>query len=215
MTGVQTCALPISHPSDNKDLVLPGVLRYTIPTAIWTAIWALIIYTVVFNFADTGVFADYDPAAWDAKWDGKEMVDSLNQRIASAVMIMFLGITGAMQLLVVQPYTKMLSADVPPREDRDIRPVILTFLLVGVAILFYNIEFLLDLMYIPQLPLMTQFAVILLAVVWLISHHYIVTTKRLDFINNYVVRHYRNAFEKKRKKENELALSGKEEKWRM
>ena len=60
-----------------------------------------------------------------------------------------------------------------------------------------------------------QFAVILLAVVWLISHHYIVTTKRLDFINNYVDRHYRNAFEKKRKKENELALSGKEEKWRM
>lgn len=204
-----------AHPGDNKDLVLPGVLRYTIPTAIWTGICALAIYVLVFNFADTGVFGDYDPAAWDAKWDGKEIVGELNQRMASAIMIMFLGLTGAMQLLVVQPYTKILSTDKPPREDRDIKPVILTFLLVGVAVLFYNIDFLLDLMYIPQIPIMTQFAVLLIAVVWLVFHHYIVTTDRLDFINNYVEKHYRDAFEKKRQKENDMALSGKEEKWRM
>ena len=210
-----------AHPSDNKDLVLPGVLRYTIPTAIWTAICAIAIYMVVLNFADTGMFATYDTAAWAELWDEwfegekETQVRDLSQATASAVMILFLGLTGAMQIFVVQPYTKFLSVDNPSRENRDIRPVILGFLLIGGAILFYNIALLLQLMEIPQLPLNTQAAVFLIAVIWLVVHHYVVKTKRLDFINNSVDEHYRQAFGKRSQKENDRALSGKDEKWRM
>ena len=202
-----------AHPSDNKALVLPAVLRYTIPTAIWTGICAVAIYLIVFNFADTGFFADM-PADWYTDSKTGEW-GQFEHRLASAIMILFLGITGALQLLVVQPYIKQISVDKNREPDHDLKPVVLTVLLVFTAIVFYNIEFIRDLLEIPMIPFITQMGVLLMAFVWLVLHHYVVRTERLSFITDFVEKHYKNAFEKQRAKENERALSGKEEKWRM
>ncbi len=201
-----------AHPSANKDLVLPGVLRYTIPTAIWTSICAVSLYYAVLYFADSGYLWDY--AAMAVGWDADEFGD-LDHRLASAVMIMFLGITGALQLLVVQPYIKLFSVEKGREPDKDIRPVVLTILLVGGAILLYNIPFLLEVMEIPQLPISVQMGIVLLSLLWLTIHHYVVKTDRLDFINDFIEEHYRKVFNMRKKKETDLALSGKERKWQM
>lgn len=202
-----------AHPSDNKDLVLPGVLRYTIPTAIWTGICAVALYHIVLFFADTGVFCDYESMV--LTWDADANDGTLDQRLASAIMIMFLGITGALQLLVVQPYAKMFCVEKGREPDRDPKPVILCVLLVLGAITFYNIPLLRELMEIPELPIATQMGVLMLCFLWLVVHHFIVKTDRLDFINKFVDKHYRKAYYKRSTTENERAVSGKEEKWRM
>ena len=193
--------------SDNKELVLPGVLRYTIPTAILTSICAVIIYTVVYNL-DASIIEDmYEASSWN------DDMGELRQRLASAIMIMFLGITGAMQIWVVQPYTKWLSVDDPKRECRDPRPAILGLLLVCTAVLFYNIPFLTGLMDIPVITLRTQGIVLLIALAWMVVHHYFVSFKPLHVINDFVDDHYQKAFQKRREKENARALSGEDEKW--
>jgi hypothetical protein len=137
----------------------------------------------------------------------------VQQRLASAAMIMFLGITGALQLLVVQPYAKWLGVDTPRRECRDPKPVILCILLVVTAVAFYNITYLTDLMQIPHLTYETQAVIIIASFLWLIVHHYFVTLKPLNVINDFVERHYKATFEKRRQKENARALSGEDEKW--
>ncbi len=202
-----------AHPSDNKDLVLPGVLRYTIPTAIWTGICAVALYHIVLFFADTGVFCDYDSMV--LTWDADANDGPLDQRLASAIMILFLGITGALQLLVVQPFIKAFSVEKDRKLDKDIRPVILCILLVLGAIAFYNIPFLLDLMEVPQLPIGTQMGVVMLCFLWMVVHHFILRSDRLDPLTDFIEDHYKKAYNLKSKKENDRALSGKEEKWRM
>ena len=196
--------------SDNKDLVLPGVLRYTIPTAILTSICAVTIYSMVYYLDPELIGFHYDrwePTSGD--WG------DLQQRLASAAMIMFLGLTGALQLLVVQPYAKWLGVDTPRRACKDKRPVILTVLLVITAVAFYNITYLTDLMQIPHLTYETQAIIIIASFLWLIVHHYFVTLRPLNVINDFVEKHYKATFEKRRQKENARALSGEEEKWRM
>ncbi|MBO7410211.1 MAG: hypothetical protein J6T68_04740, partial [Candidatus Methanomethylophilaceae archaeon] len=195
--------------SDNKDRVLPGVLRYTIPTAILTSICAVAIYSIVYYLDPELIGFHYD--SWEPQddWEGID----LQQRLASASMIMFLGITGALQLLVVQPYTKWLGVDNPRRECRDPKPVILCILLVVTAVAFYNIPFLLGLMKIPHLTFETQAVIVFISFVWLIVHHYFVTLRPMNYINDFVESHYKKTFEKRREKENARALSGEDEKW--
>ena len=194
--------------SDNKDLVLPGVLRYTIPTAILTSICAVTIYSMVYYLDPELIGFHYD--RWEptsSDWG------EVQQRLASAAMIMFLGITGALQLLVVQPYAKWLGVDNPRRECRDPKPVILCILLVVTAVAFYNITYLTDLMQIPHLTYETQAVILIACFLWLIVHHYFVTLKPLNVINDFVERHYKATFEKRRQKENARAISGEDEKW--
>ena len=188
-----------AKPSDNKDLVLPDVLRYTIPTAFCTAISGAIIYISVIEMIKSGNMDPYDGFT--------------TEKVAGAVMVLFLAVTGALQLMVVLPIHRIFSVN--GKVVGDIKPFILSLLLVGLAFLIYNFQFALDLMEIPQLTLRTQLTILLMSFFWLILHHYVVKTKRLDFINNYVLRHYRAAFIKQRDKENERALSGEEQKWHM
>ena len=115
-------------------------------------------------------------------------------------MIMFLGVTGALQLLVVQPYTRWLSVDPSKEIAHDHKPVILCMLLVVTAVIFYNIPFLLDLMKIPHLTLETQGVILIICVLWMIVHHYFVTWKPLNRINDFVEDHYKKSFEKRREK---------------
>ena len=200
-----------AKPSDNKDLVLPAVLRYTLPTAILTSLCAVTIYSVVYYLDPSVIYMHYD--SWDPQPDWGTI--DLQQRLASAAMIMFLGITGALQLLVVQPYTRWLSVDPSKEIAHDHKPVILCMLLVVTAVIFYNIPFLLDLMKIPHLTLETQGVILIICVLWMIVHHYFVTWKPLNRINDFVEDHYKKSFEKRREKENKLAISGEEQKWHM
>lgn len=198
-TGISAFFMAIwAKPSDNKDLVLPAVLRYAIPTALTIGVFGLVGYGAVLNMVEAGMLSDF----------GAEP-----QRVASAALVLFLALTGALQLLVVLPYTRLFSLD--GKVVQDIKPVILCGLLVFSAFALYNLDFTLDLMEIPQLSYNVQACILAAAVIWLIVQHVVVKTSYLDFINNRVEGHYHKVFEARRLKENSRELKGEDEKWHM
>lgn len=198
-TGISAFFLTIwAKPTDSKDLVLPAVLRYALPTALSIGIFGLIGYAGVWNLVEMGYISDF----------GME-----SQRVASAALVMFLALTGALQLLVVLPYGKVFSLD--GKVAGDIKPVILCGLLVFLAIALYNLDYTLDLMDIPQLSYNMQACIIAYSLIWLVFQHIFVKTRHLDFINNKVEEHYHKVFEAQRLKENARELKGEEETWRL
>jgi ATPase, P-type (transporting), HAD superfamily, subfamily IC len=138
-----------AKPSENKELILPDVLRFSLPMAVTIAIFGLFIYCLfdyctLHGFFDLGesfyqgMQGSYYPEGWNKFWDhmtvGEESFHAVTARNA---MLVFLLLAGVSQLFLIFPLMKFFSVD--GRTTRDLKPTILALLLFGLIALVYNI----------------------------------------------------------------------------
>ncbi len=182
-----------AKPGDDKGLILPGVLKYALPTAVTMTIFAIAIFVYFMAFGDTGI------ADWSILTP--EIIADLDQNVAfaSAMMILFLTFSGILQLLVVQPRFKIFSID--GKTYKDIRPILLMVLLLAGAFAGYNVDIVLNMMEIPLIPIVYQVGILGLAFVWLVVQHAILKLRHMDIIDVAVQNWYQKSLEKQRQKE--------------
>ncbi len=145
-----------AKPSDNKEAVLPKVVKFVVPSAIMLSVFALAIYAVFYfgtvnNWCD-GFFtlkSSYAEAASSLGISYEDLLKLISidgstehtiERIAEInarnAMFTFLLMAGIAQLFLLFPLTKKASLE--SDYTRDIKPTLLAILLYIVLILFYK-----------------------------------------------------------------------------
>jgi ATPase, P-type (transporting), HAD superfamily, subfamily IC len=138
-----------AKPSDNKELILPDVLRFSLPMAVTIAGFGLFIYCLfdyctmhgIFDLGESfylGMQESYYSAGWNEFWEHMTVgEESYNVVTARNAMLVFLLLAGVSQLFLIFPIIKFLSVD--GRTTKDLKPTILALLLFGLIALVYNI----------------------------------------------------------------------------
>ena len=156
-----------AQPDENKEAVLPEVMRYAIPTAIVAGAFALIVYMTFYLLTYNGIMTldctieQFLMLGWPSyiegdptqnlmamcKYYGVDYVPGMTigdfpiERAAEInarnAMLLFCTLQGVTQLLMVTPHWKFLSID--GRVRKDIKPTFLVFLLYGVVALVYYV----------------------------------------------------------------------------
>ena len=203
-----------ARPSDNKDMILPNVLRYVLPFASVTGVFALIVYIIFYLqiFDVDGMLGMYNDLAVRLGYsDYDDMASSLDlgseyrEVVARSAMLAFLLLSGIAQLFILFPPVKRLNLD-DPDKDADRKPLVLMVLLLGLMFAFY---------YIPEvsvkigltLPLTTAgWAVIIVmffvwAAVMILSLKAKFLRKLNEWGNEIVLRYFIRLFEKENAKE--------------
>lgn len=138
---------------ENKELILPDVLRFCIPMAILTAVFAMMIYMLFMEGVDGGFFGITLDSAWDTysslnpshtyqqfldHMSGIKDVsaDAASEIIARNAMLFFLVVAGISNLFHIYP---PLGWMVRGASKREFFPPILALLLFGVMVLFHNV----------------------------------------------------------------------------
>lgn len=124
----------ISKPETNKELILPDVLRFCIPSAIIIACFGLLAYSVTWCLFDSGVLViDWDfmmqfvpqgetVESWFG-WGGS----GTSEICARSAMVFTVSIAGILQLLLITPRYRFLSVN--GRTNRSlVIPLIMAFL---------------------------------------------------------------------------------------
>ena len=116
-----------AKPDENKELILPDVLRYCIPSSIMIAVFALLVYGTTWYCVGNGILdlGDVDIAhfAWH---------DSGACEVAArTAMVLFVSIAGLFQIFIICPRWKFISVD--GRTNRSPVPAIITLLILGMV----------------------------------------------------------------------------------
>ncbi len=135
-----------AKPDENKELILPDVFRFCVPSAIMIAAFGLAVYgiswwaasegilTVDFaHLAELGGYSSAQEVIQHMEWNGSSEVEV----IARSAMLFFVTIAGILQMLLIAPRYKFLSID--GRTNKSLIPislVVLVFLLVSAMYLF-------------------------------------------------------------------------------
>jgi cation-transporting ATPase E len=138
-----------AKPSENKGLILPDVLRYTVPTAVLLAAFGLVIYTL-FSFGADGFWSGdlgigfyegmnnmYYPSLDFVDFMSHMGSDSPSEITARNAMLLFLVLAGISQIFLISPLSKHYSVD--RKVTKDLKPSILALLLFGLVALLYNV----------------------------------------------------------------------------
>ena len=216
-----------AKPSENKDLVLPGVMRFVLPTTGTITVFALAIYAT-FYF---GTMEHWMDGAFELSSSYQEICERLNMTMeqvysklsiegspdhlvpvdlqhtaeinARNAMLLFLLISGILELIILFPLTKRLS--ITEDYQRDVKPTILALLLLGLTYAFYQIPE----VYVTvaeTLPVGDMWVFIAVAVaVWYVITLFVLKSPRLQPLSNFfdrmVRRGLQKSFEKQSRKE--------------
>ena len=140
-----------AKPDDNKNLILPDVLRFCLPSAIMIAGFGLMVYAGFWTMYSEGILTiDWQNMANIA---GLDSVDALLEKyswgaagvneceiVARSAMLFFVSTAGILQMLLVCPRFKFLSPD--GRVNRSIIPiglVIFVFLVIFAMYAYFPI----------------------------------------------------------------------------
>ena len=135
-----------AKPSTNKTMILPGVLRFSIPMAVIIAVFGFIVYVVFSFFTGNGTFdlgADFYQSIFDnygsswAQMTGSNTFETYAEVTARNAMLTFLILSGIAQLFFIYPLFKFYSVN--GEVSRDLKPTILALLLFGLVALVYNV----------------------------------------------------------------------------
>ena len=216
-----------AKPTENKDLVLPGVMRFVLPTTGTITVFALAIYAI-FYF---GTMEHWMDGAFELAPSYQEICERLNMTMeqvysklsiegspdnlvpvdlqhtaeinARNAMLLFLLISGILELIILFPLTKRLS--ITEDYQRDVKPTILALLLLGLTYAFYQIPE----VYVTvaeTLPVGNMWVFIAGAVaVWYVITLFVLKSPRLQPLSNFfdrmVRRGLQKSFEKQSRKE--------------
>lgn len=135
-----------AKPDDNKNLILPDVLRFCVPSAIMIAGVGLAVYAGFWMMSSNGILViDWQHMADIA---GLDSVDALLEKyswgagavnvdeiVARSAMLFFVSTAGILQMLLVCPRFKFLSAD--GRTNKSIIPIALVIFVFLVIFAMY------------------------------------------------------------------------------
>lgn len=135
-----------AKPDDNKNLILPDVLRFCVPSAIMIAGVGLAVYAGFWMMSSNGILViDWQHMADIA---GLDSVDALLEKyswgagavnvdeiVARSAMLFFVSTAGIFQMLLVCPRFKFLSAD--GRTNKSIIPIALVIFVFLVIFAMY------------------------------------------------------------------------------
>jgi len=135
-----------AKPDENKELILPDVLRFSIPSAATIGVLGVILYAIVWMITDNGDYTfhiDYletvaSYMGMDVEeffmtylvWNNSYPIDdpyTICEVYARNAMVIFAALTGALQLLIVCPRYKFLSAN--GSTNKRILPLFLVLLI--------------------------------------------------------------------------------------
>ena len=120
-----------AKPDDNKELILPDVLRFCLPSAIVISLFAIGVYVSTWVAYEDGLFAidwahmeavsgkPLGQLLSDLGWD---IVDE-SEIVARSAMVFFVSAAGMLQMLLVCPRYKFLSID--GRTNKSLIPIAL------------------------------------------------------------------------------------------
>ncbi len=182
-------------PSKNEGSVLPGVLRYALPTACLISAFALCVYVLFWTGTMEGwIDISYSTQQlMDFGWPQlKDPTDPMlydPARIAEINarngMIAFLVMAGITQLLMITPKWKFFSVD--GRLHDDIKPTILVLLLYGLMALVYCVPWVCDnILFLTIFPWQYFAGLALLTAVWFLVTRTILRNARFARINGAV-----------------------------
>ncbi len=133
-----------AKPDENKELILPDVLRYCIPLSIMMATMALVIYALTWwafgsgtltldlaamadriGYTGSDIMADY------LSWNGS----GIPEVAARTAMVLFLSIGGLFQIFLICPRWKFMSAD--GRTNKSLVPLVITLLIIALVLAMY------------------------------------------------------------------------------
>ena len=133
-----------AKPDENKELILPDVLRFCIPSAIIIATFGLIVYAATWILYDTGFFTGVlESNAQIMDWSVDRLVSYLSwngsephEIVARSAMVFFVTVAGVCQLLLICPRWRFLSTD--GRTNRSLLPIGLVVFLFLILIAMYT-----------------------------------------------------------------------------
>ena len=142
-----------AKPSSNKTLILPGVLKFSIPMAVMIAGFGLSVYAVFLFCTGNGSFdLGYDfyrgmyegygssPmwSDWNGFWEHMSLGgESFEDVTARNAMLIFLLLAGIAQLFFIYPLLRFYSVD--GEVSKDLKPTVLALLLFGLVALVYEV----------------------------------------------------------------------------
>ncbi|MGI6009126.1 MAG: HAD-IC family P-type ATPase [Methanomethylophilus sp.] len=212
-----------AKPSENRDLVLPKVLRYVLPTAVTTTVFGLFVY-FLFGwsdfFLDTSAFETaVSDMADSVDMTREELLDTLEVKenddswahiVSSSAMVYFLIVAGILQTYILFPVSKKLSVDGKKTTDRkpQILAVLMLLLLVGLCLVP---DVCIRLTSLFMFPAEMWAVIIVIAVVWWIVTFELLKSRHLDRISNTLDRWIRKLLDRSFRKEAEKLSSEDEE----
>ena len=209
-----------AKPSDNKDLVLPSVMRYVIPTAITTTVLAFAVYCVFYN-ADFDIAAAIAGMVENSGWSEAELRENLgingsgwDEIVGRNAMIAFLILAGISQLFILFPISKRMSID--GKRTSDWKPLALGLLLFGVVIALYNYpDICIKITYLFQFPMELWAIIITATAIWFVVTLLILRSPKLnrlsDWIDSLIRNHLKKNFEKESAEAAKSFLNDQEE----
>ena len=135
-----------AKPDENKELILPDVLRYCIPSSIMLAVSALVVYGLTWWVFGSGTLSidvagmaaqigfQGDPQSMVSQyltWNGSGLTESA----ARTSMVLFLTIGGLFQIFLICPRWKFMSVD--GRTNKSHVPVVITILILALVTAMY------------------------------------------------------------------------------
>ncbi len=133
-----------AKPDENKDLILPDVLRFCLPASIMIAVFSLFVYGGVWEAVATGqLVIDYAEIAnvvglsgVDLFADGQIWEELSQEEVAArSALVLFATIAGLLQIFIICPRWKFLSAD--GRTNKSLVPVAVAGLVILLVVAMY------------------------------------------------------------------------------
>ncbi|MDR2846460.1 MAG: HAD-IC family P-type ATPase [Candidatus Methanoplasma sp.] len=199
-----------AKPSENKELILPDVLRYTIPTAVLLSVFALVVY-VLFELGTDGFWSsDLGEGFYQSMnslyYPGLGFGDFMDHMgmdghgysgiTARNAMLLFLVLAGISQIFLISPLSKLYSVD--GKTSRDLKPSILAILLFGLVALLYNVpEVAVKIASLALFPPLYYLIIGVFVAVWFFTTVLLLRTSKLNRLTEVT----ESAYEKKLKEE--------------
>lgn len=194
-----------AEPDVNKDRILPGVIRFTIPTALTIGIFGIIVYTVFYLGTGSFINIDYHGMATSAGLayedlftlhmsgsgiDAETFENGLAEINARNAMFFFIILAGILNLLMVQPIHKAFSVD--GRVVKDKKPTILVILLLVIFGLVFFLppaqSLVISFLWTAVFPPIYYIPIILLTIIWFVATQKVLRSGMFKFISDHTER---------------------------
>ncbi len=212
-----------AKPSDNKEMILPGVLRFCVPTALSIVVFALAIYAVISLGVSNGWFSDISFAStWEqyhalfpsesyaqfldhmsGSTSTEDTVATLAEVAARNALLFFIVLAGIMELFLIYPAFKFMDKDGVC--NRHLFPMFLAVLLFGVVAIVYLVPAIsVGLASMMYLPIHYYVALIAVSIAWFVCAIIINRQKSDSFIIRVTEDFFDRRFQKELEKESDL-----------
>lgn len=132
-----------AKPDNNKGLILPGVLRYALPSALMISIFGLIVYACTWMAVDSYAIIDWETMKSVTGWTEATILEHLswsgsgiNEIAARSAMFVFVSFAGIFQIMLVCPRWRFLSPNGETNKSLIPVAILLLMILVMIGLLF-------------------------------------------------------------------------------